>query len=291
MKYGIIMTVHNNPKQLRRLCETLINSNAYFFIHVDKKSNFSLFENELNDIPRLKLISTNKVYWADISQVDATIDLIKEALEANMDYIFFISGQDYLIKNDNNLLKYVDVNKNYMEYFKLPNYAWGKDGRCNRYKYYHNIINCHKSFKFNPRNTYYNFINRVFLKIQRIFKINRKFINGYVPYSGANWFNINSKCAKYILNNYKKIYKYFKFVQFPDEMFIQTLVLNSNLKNSVENDTLRYIDWHTGPEQPRILTSEDYEKIIQSNAIFCRKLDEKKDKKIFDMLDKHRSIK
>ncbi len=291
MKYGIIMTVHNNPKQLKRLCETLVNDSAYFFIHVDKKSDINIFKEELKDIPRLKLISTTKVYWADISQVDATIDLLKEAVKANMDYIFFISGQDYLIKSDNNLLNYVDINKNYMEYYKLPNKNWGEDGRCNRYLYYHNIVNANGIKKFNPRDRYYKFINRALLKIQKALHIKRKFIKNYIPYSGANWFNINKECATYILDNYKKIYKYFKFVQFPDEMFIQTVVLNSDLAKKTINDTLRYVDWYTGPEQPRTLTHEDYKKIIKSDAIFCRKLDENKDKKIFDMLDKYRNRK
>lgn len=289
MKYGIIMTVHDNPKQLKRLCKMLVNDNAYFFIHVDKKSDINLFRESLKEIPRVKLISTNKVYWADISQVDATIDLLKEAVEAKMDYIFFISGQDYLIKKDNNLLKYVDINKNYMEYFELPNYNWGTDGRCNRYCFYHNIVNANGIVKFNPRNRYYKFINRVLLKVQKIFHIKRKFIKNLKPYSGANWFNINLECAQYILNNYKKIYKYFKFVQFPDEMFIQTIVLNSNFKNYTINETLRYVDWYTGPEQPRTLTFEDFDNIIKSKAIFCRKLDETKDKKIFNLLDKYRS--
>lgn len=291
MKYGIIMTVHNNPKQLKRLCKTLVSDDAYFFIHVDKKSDFDIFKEELKDIPRVKLISTTKVYWADISQVDATIDLLKEAVSAKMDYIFFISGQDYLIKKDNNLLKYVDVTKNYMEYFELPNYNWGSDGRCNRYQFYHNIVNANCITKFNPRDRYYKFINRVLLKIQKFLHIKRKFVKNHTPYSGANWFNINLECAQYIIDNYKKIYRYFKFVQFPDEMFIQTVVLNSDLKKNTINDTLRYVDWFTGPEQPRTLTYEDYDNIIKSNAIFCRKLDEKKDKKIFNLLDKYRSNK
>ena len=36
-----------------------------------------------------------KEYWMSLA--------LKEAVKANMAYIFFISGQDYLIKSDNNL--------------------------------------------------------------------------------------------------------------------------------------------------------------------------------------------
>lgn len=288
MNYAIIMTVHNNPKQIRRLCESLINEKANFFIHVDKKSNLFEFENELKDIPRVNIFTEHKVYWADISQVDATISLLKRAVEAKMNYVFFISGQDYLIKKDNNLLKYVEMNKNYMEYEHLPYPKWCGNGRTDRYIYYHNIINNNHLKKFNPRNRYYMFLNRLLVKFQVKLKTNRKFIKNMEPYSGANWFNINYDCAKYIVDNYIKIYKYFKFVQFPDEMFIQTLILNSKFKNTVVNNTLRYVDWFSGPEEPRILTYEDYDKIIKSNNLFCRKVDLKKDEKIFDLIDGYR---
>ncbi|MEG1597207.1 MAG: beta-1,6-N-acetylglucosaminyltransferase [Bacilli bacterium] len=285
MKYAIIMTVHNNPMQVRRLCKTLENPNCYFFIHVDKKTNIKEFEDILRDVQNLQIISKYKVYWAGISQVDATIELLKEALNYDIGYIFFISGQDYFIKTDNYLMKYVNKNKNYMEYQKLPYKKWGTDGRCNRYKYYHNILNSSNLINFNPRNKIYKLINRILIKIQKVFKIERKFIDKHIPYSGANWFNINKQCAIYVVDNYYKYRKYFKYVQFPDELCIQTMVLNSMYKKDTINDTLRYIDWETGPEEPRILTIQDYNKIINSNAIFARKFNDKKDKEILDKLD------
>ncbi|HGV3901192.1 TPA: beta-1,6-N-acetylglucosaminyltransferase, partial [Klebsiella pneumoniae] len=37
------------------------------------------------------------------------------------------------------------------------------------------------------------------------------------------------------------------------------------------NDALRYIDWVSGPEYPKILNEEDVDKIKKSNCIFARK--------------------
>jgi hypothetical protein len=235
----------------------------------------------------MNLFSDVKVYWADISQVDATISLLKKIVEQKMDYVFFISGQDYLVKKDNDLLKYVNIKENYLEFFKLPNYKWGEDGRCNRYIYYHNIVNGNCIKKFNPRGRYYKYINRKLVEFQNKIKIKRKMVNDMVPFSGANWFNINFECAQYVVENYNSVRKFFKFVEFPDEMALQTIILNSNLKNKCVNTPLRYIDWYTGPEQPRTLTSEDYEKIINSDCIFARKFDIKKDAEILDMLDRY----
>lgn len=57
-----------------------------------------------------------------------------------------------------------------------------------------------------------------------------------------------------------------------------------NLK--IENNCLRYIDWENGPEYPKILREEDYEKIIDSKALFGRKFDENVDKNIIDKIYK-----
>lgn len=290
MKYAIIITAHTNPKQLKRLCATLINDDCYFIVHIDKKSNLQDFENELKDIPNLYIISDYKVYWGDISQVDATIALLKKGLSLEVNYFFFISGVDYLIPIDNNLMKYIDPKKNYMEFEQLPYYKWGEEGRCDRYKYYHNIINNIFWFKINPRNTIYYKFSRYMVKLQKILKINRKFIKNHKPYSGANWININRECAEYIVNNYKNYRKYFKYVYLPDEMVIQTIVMNSRLKDTVINETLRYIDWFTGPDEPRTLTVEDYDKIIKSGKLFCRKTDENRYEELLNMLDNRRKI-
>ena len=50
-------------------------------------------------------------------------------------------------------------------------------------------------------------------------------------------------------------------------------------KYEIENDdcrmALRYIDWSTGPNYPRILDESDFIKIKDSNCLFGRKFNEK----------------
>lgn len=59
--------------------------------------------------------------------------------------------------------------------------------------------------------------------------------------------------------------------------------MNSDYKNNIykyditENDSnmaLRYIDWKTGPQYPRVLNENDFDKIKNSNCLFARKFDE-----------------
>ncbi len=36
--------------------------------------------------------------------------------------------------------------------------------------------------------------------------------------------------------------------------------------------SLRYIDWETGPEFPKLLDNSDFKKLMNSNALFARKI-------------------
>ena len=57
-----------------------------------------------------------------------------------------------------------------------------------------------------------------------------------------------------------------------EEVFFQTIFLNSPFKNQVVNDNLRYTDWSVHCP-PKVLTDEDYDKVINSHKLFCRKID------------------
>lgn len=45
--------------------------------------------------------------------------------------------------------------------------------------------------------------------------------------------------------------------------FFHTIILNSVYKMHVLNEIKRYTDWETGPDYPRTLTIEDYDRITQ----------------------------
>ena len=90
----------------------------------------------------------------------------------------------------------------------------------------------------------------------------------------------------------KKIFEYlekdksyiprYKWTRCADEIFYQTIIAKIEGLN-IENNYLRYVDWQSGPEYPKILRNEDYEKIILANALFARKFDEEVDKNIVKM--------
>lgn len=71
-----------------------------------------------------------------------------------------------------------------------------------------------------------------------------------------------------------------------EEIFFQTILLNSSFKNNIVNNHLRYMDWNapTGT-LPKILSADDFEKIYKKDFLFCRKVDSTISKALMDEID------
>lgn len=109
-------------------------------------------------------------------------------------------------------------------------------------------------------------------------------------YFWSSWWALNHESIDYIVDFYntnKKFNEIFRFSDAPDEMYFQTVLMNSKYKDICINDNLRYIDWSKTREWPAILDENDFEKITNSQKLFARKF-ARKSKKLIDLIDKSR---
>lgn len=272
VKICILLLIHRDVEAVNRLIAKLKNDNIDIYIHVDKKSNIDISKLDAS----AKIIqNTRKVYFADYTQTYAIISSLKEIIaNKKYDYYLFLSGQDYPIISSDKIVDFFTENngKIFIDYKRL-----GKDHWNVAYRY-------EKPFF---RNRYIRFI------IRRL-PIKLKFIDNYVPYGGDSWFNITNEALELLLEEYenKKIYKRVKSLEMPEEIIFQSILVNSKLKNKIINDSLRYIDWSEhneglNPGHPNILTEKDYNKIINSKKIFCRKTEPNKSEKLMELLDQY----
>lgn len=58
----------------------------------------------------------------------------------------------------------------------------------------------------------------------------------------------------------------------PDEMLVQSYLLNAGKEFNIVNDNLRYIKW-IGDSHPDFLIEQDFANVINSNNFFARKID------------------
>ena len=116
----------------------------------------------------------------------------------------------------------------------------------------------------------------------------RKFPKGFKPFGGSSYWCLSRECIEYVhnfINQNNEFVDFFRYVLIPDESFFQTIILNSPLRNSVNNNNLNYIRWIPKAPSPIILGKSDFEQIISSEKLFARKFDLNKDADILDMID------
>lgn len=107
---------------------------------------------------------------------------------------------------------------------------------------------------------------------------------------GTNWFSITHGFAKYVIEKKEWIKMTFRNTRCGDELFIQTLVVNSPYRDQLTEiafednymSCLRFIDWKRG--KPYVFRLENYDELIESPYLFARKFDEKVDVEIINAI-------
>ena len=66
----------------------------------------------------------------------------------------------------------------------------------------------------------------------------------------------------------ERYYAYFKNCNCPDESFFQTLMMNSSYADR-RMDYLHYVEWPEGMNNPKVLTMDDYHKLVVSEKLMA----------------------
>ena len=285
MRIGFLILAHRYPDQLKDLIRSLMKfPSSRIYIHVDKKSDslFQQLQQLYSDHNQVVFLEERyPVYWGSFNQIRATFALMKKANAfGTEDFFMLLSGQDFLIKKPDLVLDFLRNNpaKQFVVHFKLPDSQW-KYGGMNRLGHY--------SFDIPGRPWLTNKLNAFLEKIQVTFRLQRNV--SFQQYGGSNWFNLTREALSYSVNfvlNNPKFLNSFRYSRCADEMFVQSILMNSAFKNQVVSDDLRYIDWGSGPEYPRILRDEDLEKMLNAeNKFFGRKFDATIDSAVLNKLN------
>lgn len=272
---AILITAYKNYSHLCDLVK-FFNNNFSIYIHVDKKSLITNEELELlRQYPNVKY--TSKAYninWGGINHLLAILHLSREALKDRSNkYFHLITGHDYPIKTVSEFSNFYDSNKDkdFMEFFPLPYNPWPEGGldRLSRY----NLYDC-----IDGRSGWGELLIKRFSKIQKAIGFKRPFYKGFPTlYGGSTYWSLRRKSLEYIfqyIDTNPKYIKRFKYSFCSEEIFFQTILLNSPLKDNIVNDNLRFIVWEKrNGNFPANLDNSDYQDIINSHALFARKFE------------------
>lgn len=141
-------------------------------------------------------------------------------------YYHLLSGHDLPIKSQEEIHRYFEMNeKNYVAFYRPEM----KYDTLFDYKIYHIPFKKYVLIRLSRR------LQR-FLRIDRIKKSKMKYMKG------SQWFSITDDAAKYVVSKEKRILLMFSYTRCPDEVFLQTILYNSQFRDTL--NVFVFIDRH-----------------------------------------------
>jgi hypothetical protein len=283
MELAYIISAYQYPGQLIRLVHRLNVESTSFFVHVDKKTDDRIHRqmvDGLRSLSNVRFIRRHKCDWGGFGHVAASLEGIADLIRTStrFDYAVLLTGQDYPIKPNSHIAEFFERHRGklFLEFFPLPTDLWhnrGRVGGMDRIEAWHWRV-WKRHFRFPPGHR---------------FPIRRKFPDGFRPFGGSSYWCLPRECIQYIhdLTTHNRAFtRYFKYVDVPDEIFFQTIIMNSPFQGMAVNDNLRYIDWKDpAAGRPAILSASDFEKLLASPKLFARKFDARVEGEVLDLID------
>ena len=274
-KQAILITAYKDYEQLESLVGCF-DTDFEIFIHVDKKSTLSDQEmSRLGGLDCVQLVTKKyTVNWGGFNHVKSILYLCEMALKnPAIKYFHLISGSDFPIKNSLEFKQFFENKKTaFIDCFSVPFAGWSKEnGGLDRLDYYslYDILNYRSSSQK-------KLLKKIILW-QKKFDIKRPWPAQMPPlYGGSTWWSLERDCVAYVLQylaNNPYFSKRFEHTFCAEEFFFQTILMNSEYKNRIQSNNLRYIDWnYKNGSNPSILDDTYFEAIRASSSFFARKI-------------------
>lgn len=319
MRHAYLVLAHHRPAQVRRLVDALRAEGTGFYVHVDAsaRDDFSRHFQGQDDVV---LVPRVAVRYKAFSMVAATLTLLRTARAGSYDYYTLLSGDDYPIKSNGHIAEVLDRSRSqYLAFWRLADRpSWQHKVR---YHYPVEWISIRDYHRAVLRRVFW----AAFVRARRFFPRRRHPV-GLEPYGGSQWWSLTGDCVDHVLafvDAHPEFVRFHRTTESPDEMFFQTIVLNSPFAASVhgvdryerwrrevepwravpipeekarmipdDELNLRYIDWSgeiTGlRETPAVLVDDDLPALRASSCLLARKFDPVRSASLLDRLDELR---
>lgn len=301
MKFAFLISAHTDPIHLKRMIEQLPQESVYV-VHIDAKSDITAFTRIITD-PRVYFLEDRTdVMWGSIGVVEAQMRLIRKALELHrqepIDYFVSLSGLDYPLWSNERICSYFAEQKGREFIVTLCMENQGEAAQLYRE---HRPFN-YKSWRYGSIGSKFRVALRKIIYAIGIRKSIRFRAKGkdYVIYKGSmNWV-ISPELAALALDYWDhnpEYVRYFHDSFAPDETFIHTLTAHSPFaskairkegpfKNQQDITPFHLIDYTNGT---KVFTEEDFDMLIASNKMFCRKTVTGASDRLMDWIDEYRA--
>lgn len=286
-RHAYAILAHTDKECLKNLLYLLDDHRNDIYLLIDKKTpknyedGLSCTKSKLNIIPFEQRIDTR---WGDISMVKAELTLFEAIINSSKEYsyIHLISGQDLPIKSQDEIHNFFEKVPEGSNFIEITDGIINERALKEKTRYYHLFTKYQRVLNNNlfekTQLLFFKSIRHLSLKFQKIIGYERNW-DGTTVAKGIQWVSISQDFTKYLVDNKDLILKRFKGVLIPDEIYKQTMILNSPFNSTVRafsrknSDGIRLMDWERGNKigSPKIYTMSDWEEIDSAYELFARK--------------------
>lgn len=240
--------------------------------------------------------------WGSIGVVEAQMTLIREALALHqqepIDYLISLSGLDYPLWSNERIEHFFQEREGHEFIVTLSMEHQGEAAQL--YREYRPFN--YKSWPYGSIGSKFRVSLRHIVYALGFRKKLRFKADGheYALHKGSMWWAITPELAKLALSywdHHPQYVRYFHDGFAPDETFIPTLTAHSNFagkaiqmtgkfKNLESITPLTFIDYTNGI---KVFTEEDFQMLIDSDKMFCRKTITGQSDRLMDLIDDYRS--
>lgn len=293
MRHAYLIIAHTEWKQLKKLIALLDHPANDIYIHIDGKSKHVPVDEFRNSAKKsnIEIYQRYKVYWGSYKMVETELFLFERAHMKKYDYYHLLSGTDLPIKTQDEIHDFFRCNAGReFVHFDLEERLKKDHEIGRRTRLYHFLQDYRRRYRFEPLNCFFTLLERISLVVQIGLGIDRnKRHERFEIRYGSQWMSITDELVSYILENRTLIREVFSFTNCADELFVQSLIHNSDFRkklyhleydNSCESN-MRLIDWKRGKNgSPYVFLTSDYGQLKESECLFARKFSMKADSRI-----------
>ena len=261
MRHAYLIMAHNNFKVLEQLIKALDDSRNDIYVHIDRRA--AIPSGLKCENGRLFVLNNRiKVIWGDVAQIKAEY-LLYEAAFANGPYDFYhlISGVHFPLKSQDELNSFFENHEGECILMKNEVNEEEVNMRLGRYHFFMKHLIDRRKWV----NKLYHLGWRFILFLQRGFKFrDTSFVHG----KASQWCSLTEEAVKALIDNKEASLKRFSRSFCSDEFFVLSVIGTMPLP-IIDNRDLTYIEFKN--TTPRVFTMDDYDTLMNSNALFARK--------------------
>ncbi len=268
IRIAYFIMIHHKPDTFKAMFEKIYTRDQFYLIHIDRKAKEEFTEEiqqYLVHFPNVYILESMNIVAGGFSMIQAELNAMEYLLNvtAEWDYFINLSGEDYPLKSQNIIRRFLTINtgRNYIFYYDQ--------------KYY----------RPDTLRRIQNHFTELTHKISSLI-YKRAFMEGVIPYIGGKWFIFTRETCAFLINN-KRVMDfedYYLHTLLPAESFFQTVLMNTVFKDIIVNDDKR------ASVEKNLFNKNQYqvqtiESLKTSNQLFIRKVNNNTHQNIMKYID------